>query len=331
MLAQATDALPSKGALRAGVAFEPKFDGVRALIFTGAGPGEGVRVQSRRGTALERNFPDLVRAAHEQLPPGLVLDGELVVWSAEQLSFEALQRRIVSAGCTVERLARTMPAHFIAFDVLQADARELLGWPYRERRAALEKLFAEHRLGAPWALCPMTTDLDKAREWLEQWTAVGGVEGVVIKGLEQRYRPGSRTGWHKVRRRDSTEAIIGAVTGSLRHPQTLLLGRVDEAGKLRFVGRTTSLASDAAVLLAEQLTPAGPGHPWTGVRFTASWGSREVLHPVLVRPELVAEVSADTAVDRGRFRHPLRFRRVRPDVAASDVPILGVGGRPAAG
>lgn len=74
----------------------------------------------------------------------------------------------------------------------------------------------------------------------------------------------------------------------------------------------------------------GPGHPFEGVRFTAAWGSRGVLDVVLVRPDLVAEISADRAVDRGVFRHPLRFQRPRLDVTwtmsrASGWP--GCGGR----
>ncbi|MEU9233473.1 hypothetical protein [Streptomyces subrutilus] len=44
----------------------------------------------------------------------------------------------------------------------------------------------------------------------------------------------------------------------------------------------------------------------------------------LVRPGLVAEVSADTSVDRGEiFRQPLRFQRLRLDVTAEDVPPFG--------
>ncbi|MEV4334285.1 hypothetical protein AB0K02_27770 [Streptomyces sp. NPDC049597] len=51
-----------------------------------------------------------------------------------------------------------MPAHFIAFDVLQADGQELLTEPYERRRDVLENLFTEHGLTPPWTLCPMTTD-----------------------------------------------------------------------------------------------------------------------------------------------------------------------------
>ncbi|GHB83837.1 hypothetical protein GCM10010347_63420 [Streptomyces cirratus] len=44
-------------------------------------------MQTRRGTLIQDRFPDLVAAG--QLPDGLVLDGELVVWdtAASRLSF----------------------------------------------------------------------------------------------------------------------------------------------------------------------------------------------------------------------------------------------------
>ncbi|MFE5621119.1 hypothetical protein ACFQ8S_03555 [Streptomyces virginiae] len=108
----------------------------------------------------------------------------------------------------------------------------------------------------------MTTDLAKAREWLETWTDVTGVEGLVIKPLTSKYLPGYA--WTKIRRRDTTEAIIGAVTGTLTCPQLLVLGRYDQGGRLRAVGRTVPLRPDAARQVAEHLTAAAPGHPWTG-------------------------------------------------------------------
>ncbi|MFD5935699.1 hypothetical protein [Streptomyces sp. NPDC060333] len=66
--------------------------------------------------------------------------------------------------------------------------------PYRERRRRLEVLFAARGLRAPWTLCPMTTDLAKAREWPEYWTDVSSVEGILIKNTNQRYLPNHR-GW----------------------------------------------------------------------------------------------------------------------------------------
>ncbi|WP_251073226.1 hypothetical protein [Streptomyces sp. ISL-43] len=111
-----------------------------------------------------------------------------------------------------------------AFDALQIDGTELLALPYAERRRRLEVLFAARALTSPWTLCPMTTDPATAQEWLEDWTEISGVEGLVLKNLSQRYRPGAR-GWTKIRRRDTSEAIVGAITGTLARPGLLVLGR----------------------------------------------------------------------------------------------------------
>ncbi|WP_435813586.1 ATP-dependent DNA ligase [Streptomyces sp. NBC_01310] len=289
-------------------------------------------VQTRRGALVQDRWPDLVAAAEAQLPHGLVLDGELVVWDteADRLSFEAQRRAATRARGAAGLIAR-WPAYFVAFDVLQLDGQGLLTRPYAERRALLENLFSEHALTAPWTLYPQTTDLSKAWEWLESWTDVSGVEGILIKSMSQRYLPGCR-GWTKIRRRYTTETIVGAITGTLTRPQLLVLGRHDQDGRLRAVGRTVPLRPDAAREVAEHLTAAAPGHLWEGVRFSATWGSRDVLDTTLVRPGLVAEVSADRAIDRGGvYRHPLRFQRLRLDVTTEDVPRLGQGPAAAAG
>jgi hypothetical protein len=143
-----------------------------------------------------------------------------------------------------------------------------------------------------------------------------------MKGLGQRYLPGAR-GWFEVRRRQTTGTVLGGVTGTLRRPQLLVLGRYDADGRLRPVGRTTPLKPDAARRLADHLTEAGPDHPWTGVRCTASWGSRESLDPILVVPDLVAEISADTAIDRGAWRHPLRFVWLRLAITGRRAAVRG--------
>ncbi|WP_206308937.1 hypothetical protein [Streptomyces sp. A1136] len=83
---------------------------------------------------------------------------------------------------------------------------------------------------------------------------------------------------------------------------------------------------------AGSITEADSGHPWTGMRFGSAWGSRDVLDVTLVCPELVAEISADTAVDHGGiYRHPVRFKRLRLDLAAREVPRFGADPDTAAG
>ncbi|MEU9485958.1 kinase [Streptomyces decoyicus] len=47
------------------------------------------------------------------------------------------------------------------------------------------------------------------------------------------------------------------------------------------------------------------------------------LSVTLAEPTLVIEVSADTAADTGRWRHPVRLVRIRADMAPQDTPPFG--------
>ncbi|WP_314416190.1 ATP-dependent DNA ligase [Streptomyces sp. DSM 40484] len=300
-------------------AAEPKWDGFRAALSVDGGQ---VVLRSRRGTQMGPAFPEVVAGA-AQLPDATALDGELIVWNTDgRLAFEQLQNRLHRRGPSAVQAAAQQPAHFVAFDVLRLAGADTVTWPYERRRTALEELFRERQLTAPWALCPSTTDPDTVHEWLTSWTAVG-LEGVVFKRLDTPYRPSAR-GWLKYKVRETTEAIVGAVTGPLTAPRSLLLGRYDTDGRLQYTGRTTTLPRTAGRTVAGLLTPADPRrHPWTGWSFSAGWGSRETLDVTLVRPELVVEVAVDVARDAsGRWRHPATWHRPRPDLFPADVPLM---------
>jgi ATP-dependent DNA ligase len=305
----------SDPALLRGWAAEVKWEGWRALLSVDGGRLELV---SRQGTDLLPHSPEL-RSAAVQLPDATALDGEIVVWETGRLAFERLQGRLRQRGAGAARAAQEWPAHFVAFDLLRLQGTDTTGWPYRRRRAALEGLFAEHRLSAPWALCPSTTEAATVHERLTGWTAVG-LEGVVYKRLEGAYIPAVR-GWRKYKVRETEDAVVGAFTGPAAAPRTLLLGRYDADGQLGYIGRSTTLPQTAGREVAALLAPAGDSHPWTGWSFSAGWGSREQLHVTLVRPELVVEVGVDIARDAaGRWRHPARWHRTRPDLSPTDAP-----------
>jgi ATP-dependent DNA ligase len=83
-------------ALRPGWASEPKWDGYRAQLAVHA--GGRVLLRSRQGTDMTGSFPEIRAAALAQLPADTGLDGELVVWEAERLTFERLQQRLAGRG-----------------------------------------------------------------------------------------------------------------------------------------------------------------------------------------------------------------------------------------
>ncbi|MEU5117150.1 hypothetical protein AB0G64_37435 [Streptomyces longwoodensis] len=139
------------------------------------------------------------------------------------------------------------------------------------------------------------------------------------------YTGGART-WRKYKVRTTAGAIVGAVTGPLAAPGTVLLGRYDTAG-LQYTGRSTTLSAHVGRALGEVLARPTSAHPWQGWTFSAGWGTQRTLDVVLVEPAVVLEVTVDVARDAARrFRHPARPHRIRTDVDVAQVPRFGEPG-----
>ncbi len=84
-----------------------------------------MHLQSRTGRALSAYFPDITHAVRHSPPPAVVVDGELVVWWRDRISFAMLHRRL-TAGVHLLRVARDLPAHYVVFDLLRDDDGQVL-------------------------------------------------------------------------------------------------------------------------------------------------------------------------------------------------------------
>jgi ATP-dependent DNA ligase len=305
--------LPHPGALPGGCRYEPKWDGFRMVVVREV---RATRVWSRQGRDLSGRFPDVVAAARAQLPPGTVVDGEVVIWNGDRLDFALLQRRMVTAPSRNAPLVAEYPASYVAFDLLAVGGADQRGEPLWRRRAQLESLVGSW--SPPLQLSPMTEDRAEAERWSRDYRAAG-VEGLVVKSAAGRYLP-ARRDWLKVKSWETTEAVVGGVIGPIDNPSQLVLGRYRD-GELAVVGRTTPLNPAQAAAVAPLLTPGAADHPWPDRIGTGRFGGGRLSVPLTrVEPRLVAEVSADAALHAGVFRHPLRFVRTRPDLAPDDVP-----------
>jgi ATP-dependent DNA ligase len=299
-----------------GWAYEPKWDGFRAVAWAGMG-----RLDSRNQRPLLRYFPELA-AAVEGLPAGAVVDGEVVVVVAGATDFDALQNRIHPAASRIAKLAGETPAELVAFDLLALDTEDLRSRPFSERRERLTALAPA--LGPPWHLTPSTTDIDRAGRWFVDFESAG-CDGIVAKRLEGAYLEGERA-MVKVKHRRSVDVVIG---GYRVHKDggkvgSLLLGLHDDAGQLHFVGHCSGFGNADRVALLDRLRPLEqtdsfgeaarrPGEP-------SRWQAGKDLSWVPVRPELVCEVSYDQ-LEGDRFRHATRFERWRPDKEPADCTI----------
>ena len=276
-----------------------------------------VRLWSRNGKDFTAKFPDVQAALAAQVDIECVLDGELVVWTGDRLEFDALQQRMVNTAATVRRrLAPSQPAALVVFDVLAVDSVDVRPMRWTARRTRLEDLAKNWR--PPLQLSPVTADPAEAREWLAAFKS-SGVEGLVVKGATTRYQPGRRN-WVKWKTRDTVEAIVGAVTGSLRRPELLVVGRY-RGRELEVVGRTVKLSDEQAGMIGKLLKPSGARHPWPD-QISTHWGRGSKTPIIKVQPKMVVEVAADAALQAGHYRHPLRLVRHRTDLTPSDVETL---------
>jgi ATP-dependent DNA ligase len=280
-------------------AYEPKFDGFRAIAFV---DGDEFTIQSRSGKPLERYFPEL------RFPPGrYVVDGEIVIDAEDgQQDFGALQQRIHPAESRIRMLAEQTPARYVAFDLLARDDDELLALTFAERRAALEELV---RAGID--LTPLTRDPDGTADWLRDG------EGVVAKELGAPYRPGQRKGMVKVKRVRTIDAVVvgyrpGKEEGTVG---SLILGLYDADGGLHVVGHSSGLRAAEKRELVGRLEPYETGERGHGD--PSRWQSERELEWIALRPELVVEVTFDHA-SGGRIRHGTKILRWRDDKPPAD-------------
>lgn len=299
-----------------GWAYEPKWDGFRALAWSGDPP----RLDSRNGKPLLRYFPELAPAIGV-LPAGTVVDGEVVMVRDGLLSFDVLQNRIHPAESRIHRLAAETPAQLVAFDLLALEGEDLRTLPFRDRRARLESLVADLGLGPPWHLTPSTHDVETARRWFVDFEAAG-CDGIVAKALDRPYIEGKRE-MVKVKHRRTVDVVIGGYRIQAEGDKvgSLLLGLYDEHGALHFIGHSSSFSDTEAraflphleALRSEESFGADARRPGAESRWT---GDRDLAW-VPLRPELVAEVSYDQLTG-GRFRHATRLERWRPDKEPRD-------------
>jgi ATP-dependent DNA ligase len=209
------------------------------------------------------------------------------------------------------------PASYVAFDLLAIGGVDLRTQRWTVRRGRLEKLAAGWRL--PLQLTPVTYDLDEAREWFDVLPAALGTEGLVLKPTSSRYVGGRRSAWSKIKHRDTREILIGGVIGPIDRPEVLVAGLYRD-GALVVVGRTTPLTPAQSATVASVLRPANSRHPWPDEISSHRWGGKETKKPLTkVDPVIVAEVTADPAMQAAQARHPLRFVRIRADLTPSDL------------
>ncbi|MBR8411762.1 DNA ligase D [Burkholderia cenocepacia] len=300
-LATLVDAPPTQG----GWCYELKFDGYRILArIAGKGARRRVTLMTREG----RDWTAKLRAQRDALAAldldDAWLDGEAVVLGENGLpDFQALQNAFGTD--------RSDAITFFVFDLPYLDGYDLRDAPLTERRALLEPLLAN----SDPARMRFSPDLGEDVASLIASACDTGLEGLIGKRADSRYRAGRSPAWIKLKCRRRQEFVIGGFTepsGSRHGFGALLLGVHEPApagkrrrgpGPLRYVGRVgtgfdTRMLDRLAVILRKHERDTMPFDepPRERTRTRVHW-----VEPTLVAECEFAEWTGDGIVRQAAF------------------------------
>jgi len=294
--------------------FEVKWDGLRALVFVD--PDGSVHVHDRGLNDITDRLPELKRVG-SQVPPGTVLDGELVATDPDgRPDYQTLRERLVAQP------GPDTPLAYLAFDLLYLEGKPLLRQPLLRRKARLRKVVESGGvLFVPDYIASEGVELFEA--CLER-----GLEGVMAKHVESTYVPGQRSPfWLKVKAVKSDDFVVTGWTPGT--PFGALLVGYYERGRLLPCGSVSGGFDREAYAafgdrLAELATGICPLEPPPVMTAPVLW----------VRPELVISVRYSEWSADGTLRFPI-FNGIRTEVHPAECvrhrPRVVIAGRAAPG
>jgi DNA ligase-1 len=294
---------------------EWKWDGMRAQLVR---RGAELAVWSRGEELVNDAFPEIA-AAGAALPPGTVLDGELLAVAGGRLLPFAMLSKRASRKTVTKKILTEIPCVFVAYDLLEQQGEDLRPRPIVERRARLEALvatpFTDVIAGPARAdanrlfLSPLVA----AATWEELAAARAesrsrGVEGLMLKRRSSPYAVGRTRGdwWKwKVEPLEIDAVILYAQAGHGRRAglhSDYTLGLWHD-GRLVTVAKAYSGLTDAEIVEIDRI-----------VRVTTveKHGPVRICTPTLVMQLAFEGVSRSTRHKSGvavRFPRIIRWRR----------------------
>lgn len=199
---------------------EIKYDGYRTELLLN---GPESRAFTRNGHDWTEKYQLILDAARQLPGAPALLDGEIIVQSETGASdFHAVRSAIASAP---HRLV------FYAFDLLMTDGHDVRREPCVDRRARLREMIGEH--DPAFRIQFSDHIVGHGSEFFHRAEALG-LEGIVSKQADSRYRSGYVTSWVKTKAFTVEEfVIVGTEQGF--GPTTALCARETPHG-LEYAG-----------------------------------------------------------------------------------------------
>ncbi len=290
--------------------FEIKWDGVRAFAIVDE---NGTRFVGRQGSAMNKQYPELMKLHESVRARVAVLDGEITTLDEQgRPSFQRLQNRImVEDASAAAQYARKLPAVYFAFDLVYLDGYDLRGTPLVERKRMLRMILDPH------PAVKYSEHFDVTGEQLFELARAQGLEGIVAKRAQSRYVGARSKDWLKFKVYAEQEFVLcGYATGERDYFGGLILGAYQDDGQtLHFCG-TVGTGFDRKMIehIFKQLQPLRTEVcPFPAVPVLNGPG-------VWIKPELVCTVRYHSWTSDERLRTPI-FVAMRPDKRPSEATL----------
>jgi bifunctional non-homologous end joining protein LigD len=283
---------------------EIKFDGYRIQARLDHGK---VKLMTRKGLDWTKKFPVVAHAVGKLHARTALIDGELVVDDSKGISRFSMLQQDLKAG----RHGRMV---LCVFDLMHLNGADLKPLPLYARKAALAGLL---RRGHARHL-RFSKSLRGHGPVLFKHACRVGLEGIISKRADARYRSGRGRDWLKAKCSDRQELVVAgfAPSSADAHAVGALVLAFYKRGKLQYAGRVgTGFTHDTGRSLYRTLkSRARKTSPFKPVP-KEERGRRT---PVWVEPKMVVEVDFHGWTHGNRVRQA-SFQGVRRDKAATEV------------
>ncbi|OKY78533.1 MAG: ATP-dependent DNA ligase CDC9 [Candidatus Methanohalarchaeum thermophilum] len=322
MLAQKSDsmedAFEAVGSEEGLAALEYKYDGIRVQIHK---EGSDVKIFTRRLEEITDQFPEIVNAIKDSIDEEeVIVEGELVGFDPQKgyLPFQKLSKRI-KRKYNIREMIEKIPVTVYLFDLIYCNGNSLIRQNLRIRWSKLNSLINKIDNSVELASHLETSDLDKAQSFYQK-ALDENQEGIMLKNLSKRYKPGSRVGY-MVKLKPVMEtldlAIIGAEWGEGRRRDWLgsykLACMNKETGELKSIGKMATGFTDEQL---EELTNK-----------LEDMIIQEDGRSVKLKPKVIVEVAYEEIQESPKYEsgYALRFPRLvaeRETLGTGDVDTL---------
>ncbi|HEX7128836.1 MAG TPA: DNA ligase D [Rhodanobacteraceae bacterium] len=282
---------------------EVKYDGYRMLAWRN---GKDLQLLSRNHLDWTDRLPHIVEAVRALKCRSCALDGELVVFDAQgHTRFDLLQQEFTRAHADA--------THFVVFDLLMLDGKDVRDQPQHQRKAALSKLIE----GADEVL-QLSGFIQGEGALAYRRACEAGLEGIISKAVEAPYAAGRGDAWRKLKCVDSDEFVVVGYTagkGSRGALGALLLAE-PSGDEWRYVGRVGTGLDEATLKQVHELLK--PVHERPALVNPPDAKQLRGGKVTWVKPDHVVEIAF-----RGRTGEDLlrqgSFKGLRSDKSPSDL------------